>query len=240
MHASHTFSFETGVGNSNGTLYVPDSPNGLGVLMVHGILSQQDGYAQYAQALADSGVICLTFDLSGHGQSAYELGDRTVGQHIEEVGAAYAYLAKRPEAQNLNIVAASYGAHLSSVVTESHDVRGMLLRAPAVFPDGIDDVPFREHDADELAYFQQHCLDGVADADLSRVSRSLGAISRFIGLVTIVRSEFDEVVPETMCRAYTEVANNSHEQVIYGAKHSLNAHEKDQLQAMILDWSTNV
>jgi uncharacterized protein len=237
---SREVNIESEAGVNNGTLYVPSDPSGWGVLFVHGVLSSQDSYRVYAEELAARGIICLTFDLSGHGQSTHRLEDRTEGQHIQEVGAAHKFLANNNGLRNLGIVAASYGAHLTARVIENHNVNELLFRAPAIFPGGLDDVTYDKRDHKQLAEFQKHCLDGVSDAELPGLSLGLGAMSRFNGLLTVVRSEFDEVIPEEMCSAYSKVAMSSRELLISGAKHSLSPEEKEQFKNIVVNWSNDL
>lgn len=237
---SHEVSIESEAGVNNGTLYVPSDPSVWGVLFVHGVLSSQGSYSGYAEELAVRGITCLTFDLSGHGQSTQRLEDRTEGQHIQEVGAAHKFLTNSSGVRNLGIVAASYGAHLTARVIETHNANELLFRAPAIFPGGLDGVIYDERDSVQLAEFQKHCLDGVSDAELPGLSLGLGAISRFDGSLTVVRSEFDEVIPEVMCEAYYRVAKNGRRLLIDGAKHNLSPEEKGQFKDIVVNWSKDL
>src|ERR1700738_4340129 len=89
-----------------------------GLLFIHGLHSDQAGYAVRAEAAVDAlGVVCLTFDLIGHGHSPGVLDDLTPEDHLYDAIAAYDRLRDQVDvARPIGVCGASYGACLAALL----------------------------------------------------------------------------------------------------------------------------
>jgi pimeloyl-ACP methyl ester carboxylesterase len=110
-----------------------------GVLFVHGQQSSQEGYKDRAKSVSHSlDAVCLTFDLSGHGQDSANFDRYTVYDHLQDVKAAYDSLISfgvvNPE--RVGVCGASYGGYLAALLTASRTVKRLVLRAPSL-PDAM-------------------------------------------------------------------------------------------------------
>jgi pimeloyl-ACP methyl ester carboxylesterase len=202
----------------------PDPASGAGVLFVHGLGSDRLTNLERASAVADRhGAVCLAVDLGGHGASTGRLSEMTPGQNLRDVIAAYDVLASRPDvaAARIGVCAASYGAYLSVLLTRDRPVAGLLLRAPALYPDGSLDVPL-----------------GSRTRGDGRSAR--GFFDQFAGLacpVLVVESENDEVIGPEVIRAYLDALPTAEHRVLRGAGHALTDPAwRAAFQQMVLDF----
>src|SRR5947209_1464331 len=63
------------------------------LMFVHGLESSQSAYANRAESASRAlDLLCLTFDLSGHGDDASNFAKYSVVDHLEDVVAGYDYL----------------------------------------------------------------------------------------------------------------------------------------------------
>ena len=96
----------------NGTIFIPDNAgksNRLpGAVMCHGYGCEGSVFENSARALAEEGVITLTFDFRGHGSS----GGKLDGSIIEDVMDAWEYLHNQPEVdrKRMGLIGHSMGA----------------------------------------------------------------------------------------------------------------------------------
>jgi len=200
----------SGGGAIQGRVFRPvgaERPGG-GLLFIHGLHSDQTGYAVRAEAAVDAlGVVCLTFDLSGHGRSPGVLDDLTAEDHLRDVIAAYDYLQAQFEADRpIGVCGASYGAFMATLLIAQRRVERLLLRAPALVRD------------DDLSRpLGRRRLSTPADA-----RAALNNLGKFDGEVLVLESGQDEVVPHEVVQAYVDACRGraSHE-VIPDATHSL-------------------
>lgn len=96
----------------NGTIFIPGNAgksNRLpGAVMCHGYGCDQAVFENSARALAEEGIITLTFDFRGHGSS----GGKLDGSIIEDVMDAWEYLHNQPEVdrKRMGLIGHSMGA----------------------------------------------------------------------------------------------------------------------------------
>jgi pimeloyl-ACP methyl ester carboxylesterase len=133
-------SFSSGSRQLMGSLYLQSSAvaNKRAVLFVHGQKSSQRAYKQRAEYVSsDLDAICLTFDLSGHGEDSANFSSFSAREHLEHVVAAYDQLASQPYADRarVGVCGASYGAYLAALLTAHRSVKRLVLRAPSLAGD---------------------------------------------------------------------------------------------------------
>jgi dienelactone hydrolase len=158
-------------------------------MFIHGLSADQFGYQIRARAVSDPlGLVCLTFDLSGHGASGSGLHYLSPRDHLVDVVAAYDVLASHPavDPARIGVCGASYGGYLATLLSGERAVSRLLLRAPALYDDDQVDQPLRGR------------RTSSAEAGSTMATRNL---ARFAGEVMILASGADEVIPPTVITA---------------------------------------
>ena len=196
-----------------GRLFLPSksAAPGPGLLFVHGLGSDQTGYAPRAErAAAALGAVCLTFDLSGHGRSDGDWNTLAPCDHLMDVVASYDALISHEgvDAARIGICGASYGAYLSALVLPRRQVRRLLLRAPALYDDELFNVP--------LSYPRRPRADATAP-------QLIRALHDFRGEILVLESGADQTIPHSVIEWYLQNCRNARHQVIEGAAHALTA-----------------
>lgn len=137
--------------------YLPKSASAArpvpGVIVAHGLGSRKENHLVYTEYLAEQGFASLAFDWRGHGESAGNLDDRT----LDDVGAAIAYLSRRPEVDKsrLGIRSTSMGAYmalhaaaldprLKAVVAIAPATEAILLAGVAPLKAGKDAIDYTQ------------------------------------------------------------------------------------------------
>jgi esterase/lipase len=228
-----------------GTLFSPDhlsndrkSP---AVLLIHGWTSAQDRMFDVAKMLSEQcGMACLTIDLTGHGKS---LGDRNAisrKDFLDDVIAAYDFLAQIPhvDATRIRVVGSSFGAHLGALLSAERSIEWMVLRVPADYPDNEFDLP-RLRSAGE---------PGVEEWRLAprewNETKALRAVHSFSGKILIVESGKDTVVPHQTIVNYMRAASkqNATHVVMETALHSITDYPelKKEFNDIVYDWLKKV
>ena len=199
--------------------------SGAGLLFVHGLGSSQRGYLERAGAAADElGCTCLTFDLSGHGASEGDLSELLVGDHLADVVTAYDTLAAQPsvEAERIGVSGASYGAYLSGHLIAIRPVARLLLRAPALYDDGVLDLLLRRLQPSRR---------------MPEAAEFLGALGRFEHETLVVESERDETIPHRIVDTYLDALTHGQHRVIAGASHDLARDDwRAEFRQILVDW----
>ena len=212
---------------------------GPGVLFVHGWGGNQQQYLNRARAVAELGLICLTFDLRGHARSDGQREVVSREDNLRDLLAAYDVLASQPgsDPTDLGVVGSSYGAYLAAIMTSQRAVRWLALRAPALYNDAGWDLPKRKlhEDPDFCAYRRR----AVAPEE----NRALRACAAFPGDVLIVESEQDNTVPHPVIAnylaAFTRARSVTH-RLIKDADHGLSDVSWQRTStSFLLQWITD-
>jgi uncharacterized protein len=206
----------------NGKLLQPRDADGRrpAVLFVHGWGSSQRRSIGKAKQLVNAGFVCLTFNLRGHARTVEQRDTVTRAQNLRDVMAAYDLLAAQSDvdAERIALVGGSYGGYLATLLTAERKVRGLALRAPAVYKDGDFDRPKRQLNLDpDLPDYRRRRIEPSENI-------ALAAAARFDGDVLIVESEHDTVIPQPVIANYLRAfgaARSVEHEVIGGADHGL-------------------
>jgi pimeloyl-ACP methyl ester carboxylesterase len=205
-------SFQSDGREISGRLFRParDEPSARGLLFIHGLGSDQSGYEPRAARASDEiKSVCLTFDLSGHGQSSGSLAELTPHDHLDDVLAAYDHLASSAETglTRIGVCGASYGAYMASLLLSWRHVQRLLIRAPALYPDGDMMVPLGRRRTSGVGVGPNVALDNLR---------------HYAGQVLILESGKDEVIPHSVVQEYLDACQGrARYQVIAGATHAL-------------------
>jgi dienelactone hydrolase len=224
-------SLEVGGQRIAGTLLSPEAPVP-GFLFIHGWGGDQAEDLGHAEELARLGCICFTFDLRGHADSGADKEQVTRQDSLDDVVAAYDYLASQPmiDQAAIGVVGTSYGGYLAMLLTAIRPVRWLAMRVPALYPDEHWDTPKAKLDKEVVRAYRTrpHGADG---------DRALAACARFGGDVLIVESEKDEQIPReallSMQAAFRHANSLSH-RIIQGATHAMRDPQHQRIYSTLL------
>src|SRR5690606_5214434 len=189
-----------------------------GALFVHGWGGSQDQDLSRAREMAALGCVCLTFDLRGHRANAVRKDVVTRGQNLQDLCAAYDWLASQPhvDAEALAVIGVSYGGYLAALLSELRPVRWLALRTPALYLDRDWDVPKKRlHDDPELVRYRNREVP-------AQDNRALRACARFRGDALLVEAEHDHIIPRQVIDNYAGAlgkAQSLTRRMIPGADH---------------------
>lgn len=231
-----------------GTLFVPEEEGRFPVLLcLHGWTSRQDRYFRIAQQAVERGYVCLTIDLRGHGRSGGNLEELTRQNFLDDVVAAYDFLATVPEVDKNKVVVlgSSYGGYLTALLTAERPCAAIVLRAPADYPDDDFDKP---HLSQANAYYEDIEQDKVVWRSVVHSpteTRALRAVHAFTQPVLIVESGADDIVPQTILQGFADAVSDKAKLayvVMENAPHSLSDDPKRQQEFndITLDWLDRV
>lgn len=214
-----------------GTLLQPEIPVP-GFLFIHGWGGDQEEDLGHAEELARLGCICLTFDLRGHAESGADKEQVTRQDSLNDVLAAYDYLASQPlvDRHAIGVVGTSYGGYLAMLLTANRPVRWLAMRVPALYPDDHWETPKAKLDKAVVRAYREKPHSPGSD-------RALSACTEFRGDVLIVESERDEQIPrEAMLsmQASFRQANSLSHRIIHGASHAMRDEKHQRVYATLL------
>jgi hypothetical protein len=169
----------------------------------------------FLMALSDkTGMNVLAVDLSGHGESPFELDKTRPGQHLLEAIETFDWLRhERPNAK-ITVLGTSYRGFLAAYLTRYRNFDKLILRTPAIylpsdlysFQDGID----------------RNYTSNVFRKDKHAVSSHplFKQISVFNGSTLLIIHELDEDVPIQTTDIYKE-SFSADVYIASGFKHSM-------------------
>lgn len=212
--------FFVGKQKVKGTLILPNSIKSKlpAVLLIHGWTSSEKGYIPRAQAISKLGYICLTFNLRGHGNSDGELDKLSRRNHLQDVIAAYDFLAsqKGVEKDRIGVIGSSYGGYMASLLSVKRRIKWLVLRAPAIYSDKSFTTPSGKiNREDSLKYFN---IKTNKNNNLA-----LKSLSKYRGDVLLITSGKDEIIPKQTIQNYIDAINhevNFDHLIIKGANHA--------------------
>lgn len=214
-----------------GTLLSPETPVP-GFLFIHGWGGDQAEDLGHAEKLARLGCICFTFDLRGHADSDADKDRVTRQDGLDDVLAAYDYLASQPliDTSAIGVIGTSYGGYLAMLLSAQRPVRWLAMRVPALYPDEHWDTPKSKLDKDMVRAYRKQPHEAGTD-------RALSACAEFRGDVLIVESEKDEQIPReamvSMQGAFRQANSLSH-RIIHGATHAMRDAKHQRIYATLL------
>ncbi len=131
-----------------GTLFEPTATveKHPAILFVHGWTSRQDRMFDLAAELAAHGYVCLTFDMRGHGISPGDLNNQSRKDFLDDVIAAYDFLASVPcvDGFRITVAGSSFGGYMSALLSAVRTVQQIILRVPADYRDEGYELPLSE------------------------------------------------------------------------------------------------
>lgn len=204
------------------------------VLLIHGWASSETSHIPRAQAIANLGYVCLTFNLRGHGESDGKLDEFSRKDHLQDIIASYDFLAGQLEVdkEKISVCGSSYGGYLATLLSAKRNVKTLVLRGPSLYKDKDFTIPTAEIIKDNPQVFQQTNLN-------STNNRALYALSVFKGSVLIIESEKDDIVPAKTIKNYLLAAHSTllTHKIIKNADHRLSKEEwQREYISLLVKW----
>jgi len=218
-----------------GDLHVPGRHNERSILFIPGWSSTRTKSNEYATELKELGFVCMTYDMSGHGEST---GDRTKisrKQFLDDAIAAYDFLIEQNSTgkRNIIVISSSFGCYLASILVSKRFVKQLVLRVPQNYPNkGFDRPKVNLHGA-KLTDWRQK--PRKHDATYSQQS-----LHNFQGEVLIIESEFDKYVTKQTIENYKNAVNDKGKLIykyMQNTNHSLKTDaEKSGYVKILKEW----
>ncbi len=203
-------------------------------ILIHGWHSSQERMFSTAETLSSkSGMVCLTIDLRAHGESTSDIHELSASDFLDDVVAAYDFLARREDVdpEQIGVIGSSFGGYLAALLTLKRKIEWMVLRAPANYPDHGFIKPKLSH-----ALWRWLKALWLRQPRYWRSTLALKAVHEFPGKILIVESEKDDVIPHRTIRNYINAVSdkrNVQHKILKGAPHSLR--KNPELQAILND-----
>jgi pimeloyl-ACP methyl ester carboxylesterase len=207
-----------------------------GALFVHGWGASQEQCLPQANAVAELGCACLSFDLRGHGPTIDQRNRVSREDNLTDVIAAYDWLANRNDVEksSIGIVGTSYGGYLAAIATIKRSISYLVLQAPAIYRDPDWLFPkVKLHEDPALIVYRRSVVspnDNVA----------LQACAAFTGDVLIIESQYDAIVPHPVSESYAAACAQARSltcSVIANADHGLSEERwRNEYTSMLTKW----
>jgi len=219
------------------TLIFTEKPqqNGPAILLLHGWRSKQANAIEYAEALAQRGFICMTFDQRGCGSSEGNIDTLSRQDFLDDALTAYDNLATvvGVDPDNISVIGASFGGYLGAILTTRRRVKYLALRAPADYPNAGFEQPHALLPATAKGAWrtQQH---------QPHDSFALNALHAFSGEVLIVESGKDDQISHQTIANYTHALKDQGKLtyiIMAEAGHSLqDSQSRAEYNKILVDW----
>ncbi|HWY79503.1 MAG TPA: alpha/beta fold hydrolase [Candidatus Sulfotelmatobacter sp.] len=224
----------------HGMLFYPEKIKQINpaILFVHGWKSSERSFVSIAEALTKLGFICMTVNMRGHNGSDGNINILTRKNFLDDTCAAYDYLTQVKEVnkKQISVIGASFGGYLATLVSKERNVKNIVLRVPANYPN----VTFYEpqiqfsgdNNSDELQW--RFKILGIQE------TFSLAALHLFKGNILIIESENDQLVPHVTIENYLRAVLDPSQLtyvVMKGADHSIhNEEQRNKYTEILTDW----
>ncbi len=205
------------------------------LLAVPGWSSNKGRYHDLVSAIVEqAGTSALVIDLSGHGDSPFELAERAPKQNYEELVTVYDWLQEQHPDKKINVLGSSYGGFLAAILVADRDVGKLVLRVPAINRPEDFDRKWKDIDREANRGPYRHDAAAVAKHPLFAGARN------FKGKTFVVVHQDDVTVPSETTDVYIQ-AFQADKYVAKGLDHFMTNYldKPDKLaayQKAIADW----
>lgn len=228
---SQTVAFEHAGNRLEATLFMPTigAPPFGSVLFFPGMTGSRSKYAQFAQALAATGIAAMTVSIRGHEGSSGDVATTTAAEFETDGIAAYDFFVKQDgiDPRRIGICGGSFGGLIAAMTSEVRDVKSIVLRAPAAYTPKM-----RAEKMGTILAREKQVFHEISDIE---GTAAIAAIAKFKGNLLVVACENDDHIPRAVPQAYFDNAKSAVRrefEVLKGAEHSL---QNDELRRQFTD-----
>jgi len=86
-----------------------------------------------AKVVSDTGMSALVVDLSGHGESPFDVNETMPAQHVLEATKAYDWIKANYPESAVHVMGTSYGGFVASYLSRFRAIHKLILRTPAIY-----------------------------------------------------------------------------------------------------------
>lgn len=169
------------------------------LLTIVGYSSTKARNAEFIAEISErTGMSSLALDLSGHGESPFELDDTKPAQHLLEVTAAFDWLQSTYPKAKISVMGTSYGGYMAAWLTRFRNFEKLVLRTPALYKAEDFYSPHSLiHKSDELVAYRKN-------TELIARNALFLQEPAFEGKTLLVVHGNDEDIPEETSSLYQE------------------------------------
>lgn len=231
--------FSNGEQNLSGVIFYPTQLREKypGILYAHGWTGSKDRGYQYAESVAKLGFICFLFDYRGHGESGGDLNSFTIAEFLTDILVAYDYFLtiKKVDKNNISGLGNSFGGYLLTIASLQRKFRNLALRAPADYPN---------EDFHKLKTISSHENNDIMiwrrKNKLPSQTFALDVLSKFVGDILIMESEYDDAIPHETIENYMNAVKDKNKLtyvLLKGAPHSImEGAFRDEIEKALVTW----
>jgi len=201
----------------------PIESSGDSVIMLHGITTHKDEFANFhadlAHRLADSGVASLRIDFRGHGDSPVSSRLFTIASQLVDATAAYNWLSKKNTLHRIHLIGTSFGAPPSIFLATRTAIATLNLISPVLDYDATFLHPSTEWASEffnkrtiETAFRSGFlCMEDGFQIDVKLLSemeivRPYQFLSTLTASTLIIHGDADSMVPYSLSEKYSLMA----------------------------------
>jgi len=207
-----------------GTLIYPEKirAKNPAILFLHGWRSSEQYLLARAEGLAKLGFVCLTFNMRGSATSEGDITKLTRQDFLQDALTAYDYLAnlKEVDKEKISVIGSSFGAYLACLLSGKRNIRNLVLRVPANYPDEGFDKPQIDFSGDNNPDVLRWRFNSLT----KEKTLALKVLHNFSGNILIVESEKDELIPHQTIESYINAVRDKSQlthTVMEGADHAM-------------------
>lgn len=108
--------------------------------------SKKSNYDFAANIVEMTGASALVVDLSGHGESPFDINETTPAQHLLEAASAYDWITQNYPDSSIHIMGTSYGGFIAAYLTRFREAKKLILRTPAIYEPSMQYTMHRDID----------------------------------------------------------------------------------------------
>lgn len=233
-------SFKSDSQTISGRLITPDKIEGKlpGVIFYHGTPSDQQGFIPRAEYVSKKGIVAMTMDYSGFGESSGSYSEQSLNDILRDASSGLEFLGNQElvDKERLGICGRSTGGYVASIVGSRHQVKSLIVAVPSIFPDKYMDLGFEKLDKRETERDLFNEGESIEDTECIR------AVKEYRGDLLIVQHEFDQYIPESWIKAYLNNAVSAKSvelKLVRGVVHRIpdeQVEKEQEWREMVADW----
>ena len=193
--------------------------NGWAVLWLQGHTSTIEGHSEACERMAEEQhVTHAVLNYAGHGNHPTPLAESVRSVQLTEVIGVYDALVERGYA-HIIISGGSFGAYLAALLTKHRTPAGVILRAPANYPDEELHLAYKQARLDDHTH---NALEtwrrGLPE---TYVNLPVTALAYYDGPVYVIEHEKDEIIPRNLPLSYFHAAKHGTYIILKDSVHSI-------------------